>query len=202
MNLVIPSDHLSQSTQMTIMNVPPNEVEKRTLIDISYAITFWQCYHLKILEEQIFIDELIQILNLLPELKSLKINSLSLDEPSELWEEEVDSYLSSKETTKITKVYLCEMFDLEEVYFLMALCPFMEYLKVGCINNMDAKSFIRKIIKRINDYGYDYLRSLCFHVPAADDEMVKKLDKMIRSYKLLVDYSIRYEDGDIYLEWK
>jgi hypothetical protein len=43
---------------------------------------------------------------------------------------------------------------------------------------------------------------LCFRVPVADDEMVRKLEKMINSEKLIRDFTIERILDDIYLQWK
>jgi hypothetical protein len=43
---------------------------------------------------------------------------------------------------------------------------------------------------------------LCLHVSTADDDIIKKIDKMISSEKLLFDYTIKRIVDNIYLQWK
>ena len=69
------------------------------------------------------------------------------------------------------------MSTIEEIYFLIKLCPRMEYLKIDSINNIDYQLFIRDILMKINNDCNQYLRSLCIHIPTADDEIIEKLDK-------------------------
>jgi hypothetical protein len=172
------------------------------MININYILAVAQIYHLEIRKRKVFIDTLIEIINCLPELNSLKIHSLSLYEPSNSYEEEGDTSCSTEGTNKITKVYLEEINDIQDIYFIMAFCPYMAYLKVNLINNMDIESYLRNIFKKINHDCIEHLRLLCFRVLAADDEMIKKLDKMINSEKLIFDYTIKRVCDNIYLQWK
>jgi len=182
--------------------ISSDEDDELAIMDIKSAFNVTQFYHLKITVDNIFIGLLIQITDSLRELNSLEILTLSLHQPRELCDEELVILNSVKERSKISKVYLCEMIDIEEVYFLMKLCPYMEYLRIDCVHNMDIESFLQEIFKKINDDSNDYLRSLCFQIPAADDQLIQNLKQMIHSEKLLVDYTIRRELETIYLQWK
>ncbi len=84
----------------------------------------------------------------------------------------------------------------------MKLYPYMEYLRIHCVHNRDIESFLTEIFKKINYDSNDYLRSLCFQIPAADDQLIQNLKRMINSEKLLVDYTIRREFETIYFQWK
>jgi hypothetical protein len=107
-----------------------------------------------------------------------------------------DILLSREDTSKITKVYLEIMMEITDIYFLMILCPYMNYLKIGFINDMDGKLFLRQMLNKINSEHNKYLRLLCFRIPAADDNIIRKLKKLI------ADYSIRRVCDKIYLQWK
>jgi hypothetical protein len=67
---------------------------------------------------------------------------------------------------------------------------------------MDIESFLRNIFNKINHERNEYLRSLSFKVPAADDRLIQTLEEMINSEKLLANYTIRRESEAIYLQWK
>jgi hypothetical protein len=94
------------------------------------------------------------------------------------------------------------MVEITDIYFLMELCPYMNYLKIGFINDMDVELFVRQMLNIINSEHNQYLRLLCFCVPAADDKIIRKLEKMINTEKLIVDYSIKRVCNRIYLQWK
>jgi hypothetical protein len=127
-------------------------------------------------------------MNLLPELNTFKTHSSKLHEPRNLNDEELRIFCSMKCTNKITKLYLEKIINLEEFSCFLILLPDMIYLKVDYINHMDIYWVLRNIVENINHDCKNYRRLLCFHVPTADDEMIKKLDKMINDEKLLFDY--------------
>ena len=83
------------------------------------------------------------------------------------------------------------MSTIEEIYFLIRLCPRIEYLKVGFMHNINIQLFIKNILKKIKDDYNQYLRSLCLHIPTADDTMIQKLKQMINGEKLLSDFTIK-----------
>ncbi len=175
---------LSKSNRLTITFIPVYEWENYVIMDINHILTVAHIYHLEIPEEKVFVGRLIQITNSLRELQSLKIHSLSLRRSRDTNTEELLILCSRSSTSKITKVYLEKMIEIGDFYFLLALCPYMKYLIMDCINNMDGESFLRIILKKINHDHDDHLRSLCFYVPEADDKVINKLDKMISSEKL------------------
>ncbi|CAF3608334.1 unnamed protein product [Rotaria sp. Silwood1] len=196
----VSSTQYSKSNRLTLTFVPSDECLELFVIDINRVLSIAQIYYLEIPKKKIFIGILIQIIDLLPELNSLKLHSLSLSEPRDLCEEEVDIFTSTEDTSKIINVYLEKMIDITEVYFLMALCPYMKFLKIGCINNMNVELFVQNILEKTNAEHNDHLRLLCFHVPTADDEIIQKLQKMIHVKKLLSDYTIKRIHDNIYLQ--
>ena len=159
--------------------------------------TAYICYF-KIIKQGLFSCTLIDIIYRLSELDSLKIHSLSLSELRSNTKKKLDVVLSQN---KITKVCLENMIDIEEVYFLIKLCPRMKYLQVDCIKNMNIDLFVQDILSKINkDYNQE-LRSLCFPNPRRDDKMIKKLNEIIYSKKLLIHYTMERQFDSIYLQW-
>jgi hypothetical protein len=193
---------LSKSARLTLTDLPPLECQDLITIYINRALSVAQYYHLEIPNEQIFNGTLLEVVDLLSELQTLKIHSLSLEEPRDLCEEEVDILLSREDTNQITKVYLEIMVDMADIYFLMVLCPHADYIKIGSIIDMDVESFVRQMLNKINFEQNQYLRLLCFRVEAADDQTIKNLEKMIDDEKLHVDYSMKCVRENICLQWK
>jgi hypothetical protein len=70
----------------------------------------------------------------------------------------------------------------------------MVYFKVDDLS--DIESALQNIVEDIKLDRNNHLRLLCFHVPTADDEMIKQLEKKIFNctIKRVMDY--------IYLEFK
>ena len=77
----------------------------------------------------------------------------------------------------------------------------MVYLKVGHTDNISIEFLLQNTIKNIKYNSHKHLRLLCFHVPTADDKMIKELDRMINNEKLLLDYQITRVLDCIYLQW-
>ncbi|CAF4549079.1 unnamed protein product, partial [Rotaria sp. Silwood2] len=48
----------------------------------------------------------------------------------------------------------------------------------------------------------DRLCLLCFRIPTVDDEMIRKLKRMINFEKLLFNYTIKRVADFIYIEWE
>ncbi|CAF3770227.1 unnamed protein product [Rotaria sp. Silwood1] len=170
---------------------------------IERILTITQIYYLEILEKELSIPVLIQVINLLPNITTLKIHSLSTDETTELTVKELRILCSMKRTSQITKVYLEEICDVhEELDFLFTLCPYMKYFKVGCTNITDVQWFLRTIFKEINRNNNHHLRLLCFHAPIADDRIVENMEEIIKYDKLLPHFTVKCILDSVYLQWK
>ncbi|CAF3255429.1 unnamed protein product [Rotaria sp. Silwood2] len=133
------------------------------------------------------IDRLMQIIHLLPDLITLKINSLILTIYRSLIDEKFPTTCSIEHA---------------KIYFLLNVCPHMEFLNVECINGMTIELFLRDILNKINLDHHKELRLLCIYVSKADDNMIKTFKKMIDKEKLLLNYTIHHELNNIYLQWK
>jgi hypothetical protein len=141
---------------------------------------------------------LIAILIQLTEVVSLKIHSLSSEE---LTEQQGEYLLYVSEECKITKIYLEEMNNIEEVDFLMCLSHPLNYLQINSLPNINIESFIREILIRIKHGFNEDLRLLCLRVPTADDQLIEKLKDIIDSKPWLVDYTIKRVNDKIHLQW-
>ncbi len=133
----------------------------------------------------------IKLIILLSDLITLKLHSLLLDK---FTEEERRIISKMKFQSKITNVYLEQINNIKEFNRISLLCPRMIHFKVKYINYMDINLFLRTIFIEINHNDKYYLRSLCFHSPLANDQMVEKLDKMIHLERLLCDLLASTDD--------
>jgi hypothetical protein len=94
-------------------------------------------------------NEFIEIIELLPKLDSLKILSLSLRSSRCLSCDETERINSLSNKNQINKIYLENMKNIEEVCFLLDLCPQMIYLKIDSINNLNVELFLRVILLKL-----------------------------------------------------
>ncbi|CAF1344341.1 unnamed protein product [Adineta steineri] len=194
----------SQSNQLSfdLYSILCGESDEALIERIYYTSSVSLFYHVEISFDKICIGLLIQIIDILPQLISLKLHSLSLTKPTKLSSKEIDSLSSRKNTSQIKYVYLEKMIKIEDIDFLMKLCPSMVYLKIDYENKINVEIFVRNILKKIDCKLNQHLHGLCFHIPTADNEMIKKFQNMIDSEKLLVNYTIQRDGENIYLQWK
>jgi len=137
-----------------------------------------------------------EIIHLLPDLITLKIKSLTFYRS--MINEEFPTTCSIEHASKIKKVYMEKTQTIQEIYFLLNICPHMEFLNVESINGMTIELFVRDILNKINKD----LCLLCIYVSKADDKMIERVNKMIDNEKILSNYTIHHELDNIYLQWK
>jgi hypothetical protein len=172
------------------------------LKQIEHVLRITQIYHLEILEKNIPMSLLIQFVNLLPNITTLKIRSLPPIETITITFDEFSLLQSIHRKSKIIKLYLEQCADIQELDFLFILCPNIKYFKVGGINMIDIKSFLCIIFKKIKQYDIYHLHSLCFHVQTLDDRIVKTIEEIIKYEKILHGFTIKHILDTIYLQWK
>jgi len=135
---------------------------------------------------------LFNLILLLPNLRILKVLSLST---TEIAEKIINFYQSAMNNNRITKVILKKMNKLEEINFLIDLCQQMEYLEVKYNINIDIQSLVRCILTK----HIHHLRSICLCNTLNDDKLVQQLVTMIGQEKLPDDYTIERVLDRIYL---
>ncbi|CAF4248343.1 unnamed protein product [Rotaria sordida] len=171
-----PANEISNSPRLKITNLPDDGHMMVLDLIIRDILSITQIYHLEISKENISSHILLKIINKFSALDTLKISSLKLSESKYSFNENKYSHFKSKKN-KITKIYLEKMNEIEEIYFLLKLCPHIEYLKIGFIHNMDVELLMKDIFKKINNVCNQYLHSLCLHIPTANDEIIEKIKR-------------------------
>jgi hypothetical protein len=189
----------SKLTRLNIKDIPYLNTKELLTKYIKRILSIAQIYHLDI-SEKISFRLLLEIMDLLPELNTLKMNSITLGES--LSDEERYMMCLILNRSQITKVYLQEIEYIKEVFILMMLCPRIVYIEINYVDQIDIEFILRCIFEEDLQEFSDQLRSICFRILAADNNMIQKLQKMINDEKLLTDYSIERVIDKIYLQWK
>jgi hypothetical protein len=78
----------------------------------------------------------------------------------------------------------------------------MKYLQIGLTNDNNVKLVIQSLLKKIMKKNNQVLRSFGFCISMADEKMVKNIQKMIDSIKLIFHYKIKRVCDTIYLQWE
>ncbi|CAF3432024.1 unnamed protein product [Rotaria sp. Silwood1] len=145
---------------------------------------------------------LIQIVNRLSEITTLKIHSLSTDNTAQITLEEIDMLFLMKNTSNITMVYLEQIDDVGHLRFVFKLCPYMKYFKVGVTHSIDIQFFFRTIFMKTKHNNSRHFDSLCIHLPSADDKILEDIKETIKYENLSTDFVIKYVLDNVYLTWK
>ncbi|CAF1491711.1 unnamed protein product [Rotaria sordida] len=152
---------------------------------------------LNITLNEIFIGTLIDLMKCLSNLDSLFISTLSMIQPRCLSIEEIKIFRLLSNTNKITKVNLEKMNDLEEVQFLVDLCPRMKYFEIDCTNGICPEKVLRFILMKNSKYIRN-LCVLCLKISPMNMNIIDKLKNIIDIEQLCQTYTIEQIDSRIY----
>ncbi|CAF3371633.1 unnamed protein product [Rotaria sp. Silwood1] len=146
----------------------------------------------------------IELLNMLPNLNSFEILSLSSFNVDHLFKQRIEPILFWSRTNQIKRLIL-ESFidenDLEKIQVFINHTFQIEYLQVKYESNYNIESVVQCILlKTINKFLKYNLICLCVNI--ANNIMIKQLQNMINREKLLHDYRITRSTNRIYLEWQ
>jgi len=141
----------------------------------------------------------VRIIELLPNLDSLKMSSLSHIQSDWLIENNRLTSFSTLINSKITNVNLEKMINIEEVHFLLHLCPCIQYFLVNIPKDINVKIVVRFILIQASTYNL-HLRFLCFSIQNANEDVVHKLQKLIDTEKFLSNYIIKRIGNHILLK--
>ncbi|CAF3937283.1 unnamed protein product, partial [Rotaria sp. Silwood1] len=169
---------------------------------INRILTITQIYHLIIIDKHSSIHILIDLINLLPDLITFKLHSLLSDDSTWYTAKQVNTICSINVRSKITKVYIEELNNIDDFHYITILCPRIKYFKVKHLNNMNIQLLLRTILKNLNKICICHIRSLYFHVPAANDQMIENLQQMIKYEQPSLQFTIKHIVDDICIEWK
>ncbi|CAF1256079.1 unnamed protein product [Adineta steineri] len=190
------------STLLTIRYNPIDEYRQVLLDEIEWIVDVATIYHLEICEHDFFIGAIIEIMNLLPDLDSLKLLSITLPTTTLLSIEEREEINFIVDNNEITKVYLEKMNKFDDVLFLIDLFPELKYLQIGCTSDIDINLFLQIILMKINNKTDSNLHLLAISIPTADDYMMEKIQNIIDSKSLLFNYTIKRTYDTIFLRMK
>ncbi|CAF4902542.1 unnamed protein product [Rotaria sp. Silwood1] len=165
---------------------------------IFFAIRFTR---LHINCNEIYTRTFVKLVQLLPNLESLKLSSFPFLQLNYLSDEDTQNLRSISIKNKITKVSFKGMNDFEQVYFIIFLCTHMQYLEVRCTKHTNVDILLHFILLKSFTLT-PHLRSLYFYVPNANEELIYKLQTPIYHEKLLNNYTIKRCGDNIHLQWK
>jgi hypothetical protein len=202
----IPDELTSQSIQLTIEGYNKNTWDMLYPDAMKPCLGAVQFTHLNIDCKEIPISTLIEIIYLLPNLRTLEVSNSPILNDLSFADSEMLLLVSIN--SKITKAKLTKMDSLEQISFLFNLCPRLKYLEVGCTTENDLEKIIG-CISLNNNTCVLYLCRLCLCVPNANETTIQSLHRIMDFEKLFQmetkqfhDYSIQCRQDKIFLDWK
>jgi hypothetical protein len=139
------------------------------------------------------VHQLVNLLNLTPNLRSLKWNLQSIDQNQLKLIEQNEIYRSLSNTNQIENLQILHCCSFDEIRFFIHLFPQTESLQTGILRK-EIVEIIRCILTEM-----DHLFFL--HITDIIRTYLQKLNHLIRSEYLLENYLIKFIDQDIYLWW-
>ncbi len=143
---------------------------------------------------------LVKMIQLLPNLDSLKLSSLQLNQPDFFGDKLAEMPFPTPINNKITKVCHENTTDIGQVDFLLSLCLCMQHFQIHVSETMDLDSLLQLIIIKAGT-SVPQLRSLCLCIPNASDSITHQLQNLIESKTLLFNYMIKRSGNNILLKW-
>ena len=190
----------STSTELILTNSVTCSYDEMLIEKTKRVLTITQIYHLIITNKHSSINVVFDLIYLLPDVIRFKLHSLSPDDRAfSLKRFHIAAYLKFR--SKIIYVYIEEINDIEDFNLISLLSPQMKYFQMKRIN-MNIESFLRTLLKGIGKSPLFAIRSLCFHVPSPNDQMIENLHQMIKYEQLLFQFIIKRLVDDIYIQWK
>ncbi len=194
------STQLAPTVELSINGISSNEQNQSFIDKFKSIFVTVQFTRLNIDCKNISTGMLVRIIQLLPNLDSLKVSSLPRIESDWLFDNDVEIRFLTSINNKITKVNLEKTIDIEQVHFLLYLCLCIQYFQVNVPENMDLEMLVRFILIKADTY-IPQIRTLCFCISNANEEIVHQLRKLIDTENLLSTYMIKRIGDNILLKW-
>jgi hypothetical protein len=183
-----PDKYSIQFPRVTKLTLKDNNIEEHPsfINDMTSIVPLLQITELHIKKNEFSVDQLIQILYLLPNLQSLTLaNILSLGSKR-------TDVLSRNH--RITKLIIdddeCQF---KHVRFLIHLFPRLEYLEIS-IDENNLEKILRFLLSKLPCLFSLFLLNVNYKV-------IEKVQSLIKNEKLLNDYTSERIQGGLYLWW-
>ncbi|CAF1052724.1 unnamed protein product [Adineta ricciae] len=165
------------------------------LIDkLAVLFTLVQIQRLALQYRTTFAGILLDFLRHLPNLKTLQIRSLSLDEPRYLNDEEKEIYRSISTNNQIKTLYIKEVTELAQIQFLIDLCSSLRYLSIDNLSNLSMKSVLELILFK-NYERASHLRGLVINIREPCQRTLMEAQNTVHSDERCNKYSISLYAG-------
>ncbi|CAF4947184.1 unnamed protein product, partial [Rotaria sp. Silwood1] len=167
------------------------------IIDLNRLLPLKQLTKLNIECHHFSFEQLIDLLQFTPNVHVLKLDSILLyrTDSVSIQQNELSKLVSNMNT--ITKVTIIKEITLEKIQLLTTVFPRMEYLTINLYKE-DLQPIARFLLSKSNN-NTRYLSSLC--ISKQRNDLMIILKTLIKSKKLLHDYTLKVINRKLYLWW-
>ncbi|CAF1514311.1 unnamed protein product [Adineta ricciae] len=144
---------------------------------------------------------MINMLNILPHLKSMEISDSLLCEPMSLEEEDQMMLVNYLEKNKIVKISLRNVHDEKQIDFIWKHFPRIQYFRLDRVRQANLQSIAHDLILKANQNKTFHHMTLCIICDDADCYQLGKLHQMIMKKKFLKNCIVRRRYDRFYIEW-
>lgn len=189
-------DHFPNATELTLcetLEVPRNSI----VMDLNRFLPLKQLTKLNINCHHFAFEQLIELLQFMPHVDELKLDSVVLYRTNSLSIQKNELSKLVSNMNKITKVTISKEITLEKIQLLTTVFPRIEYLTINLFKE-DLKPIARFLLSKPNN-NTRYLSSLCISKQRSD--LITILKILIKSEKLIRDYTLKAINRKLYLWW-
>ncbi|CAF1365747.1 unnamed protein product [Adineta ricciae] len=144
---------------------------------------------------------MINMLNILPHLKSMEISDSLLCEPMSLEEEDHMMLVNYLAKNKIMKISLRNVHDEKQIDFIWKHFPRIQYFRLDRVRQANLQPMIHDLILKANQNKILYQMTLCIICDDADYYQLGKLHQMIMKKKFLKNCIVHRRYARFYIEW-
>ncbi|CAF4160252.1 unnamed protein product [Rotaria sordida] len=189
-------DNFPNATKLTFcetFEVPRDSI----VIDLNRFLPLKQLTKLTIKCHRFSFEQLIELLQFTPNIHVLKLDSILLyrTDSVSIQQNELSKLVSNMNT--ITKVTINKEVTLEKIQLLTTIFSRMEYLTINLYKE-DLQPIARFLLSKSNN-NTRYLSSLC--ISKQRNDLMTILKTLIKSKKLLHDYTLKVINRKLYLWW-
>ncbi|CAF3703632.1 unnamed protein product [Rotaria sp. Silwood1] len=189
-------DNFPNATKLTFCKT--FEVSRDLIVmDLNRFLPLQQLTKLTIECHHFSFEQLIELLQFTPNVHVLKLDSILLyrTDSVSIQQNELSKLVSNMNT--ITKVTIIKEITLEKIQLLTTVFPRMEYLTINLYKE-DLQPIARFLLSKSNN-NTRYLSSLC--ISKQRNDLMIILKTLIKSKKLLHDYTLKVINRKLYLWW-
>ena len=188
----------TESSRLSILGMHRDGPKQVLSKCIEYVRSIVEIYHLDVWAFELDLKGYARLLHLLPELDSIQTRSIKFNNQLVFSNEDGRIFASVVEKNKISKVNLEKIECIGDFAILPILYPSMTHLMINDIHFKDILLYSLYFLEEMKNR----LRSLCFHFPLIDDQLMEIFQQTIDDEQLSIDYSIRRILDYIHVERK